>query len=191
MTFFDIWVAVRTPIGSIASSLTALPVLGLGNVLRWVGLRPPLPLDRVPGLLEEVRDDQRGLVAGQTTIIGDQHGLAAGQNIIGQDLKALVDVVRSLDKNLMAVVDNQNAMLKVMTAISDQIEKSGGDLNSRSDNVMVTLGHVVSATESSTEAIRQVSALVEELSGRRTAQSEPASKATQTQDTSSLEETAR
>lgn len=189
MRFFDIWVAVWTPIGSFASFLIALPVLG--NVLRWFGLRPPPPLDPVPGLLEQVSDDQGGLVDGQTTIIGDQQGLVQGLNTIREGLGPLTNVFRSFGENLKVVADGQKAILEVLTVISDRIEKSRGDSNRRFDDVRDSLDAAASAIESSTKAFGQVSALVEEVSGRRTAQSEPASKATQTQDTSSLEETAR
>ncbi|KAH6623141.1 hypothetical protein F5144DRAFT_595370 [Chaetomium tenue] len=176
MAFVDIWVAVWTLIGSIGSCLLALPVLG--DVLRSFGLRPPPPRDQVPGLLDEVRDDQSGLVVGPTTIIGGQQGLVGGQDTIGGDLRALIDAAQSLDKNLMVAVENQKAMLKVIMTVSDQIDKSRDDSNSRFDNVRVRLDAIVSATESSAEALGRMSALVAEVSGRRTAQSEPAYGAT-------------
>ncbi|EAQ83672.1 predicted protein [Chaetomium globosum CBS 148.51] len=184
MAFVDIWVAVLTLIGSITSSLIALPVLG--DVLRWFGLRPLPPHDRVPELLVEVRDDQSGLVVGPTTIIGGQQGLVGGQDTIGGDLRALIDAAQSLDKNLMVAVENQKAILEVIMAITDEIEKFGDDLNSRFDNVRDVLDAIVRVTESSTEALGQMSALVAAVSGRRMAQSEPASTATQTQGTEVL-----
>ncbi|KAH6853251.1 hypothetical protein B0I37DRAFT_348721 [Chaetomium sp. MPI-CAGE-AT-0009] len=169
MCLVSIWQAVWTTVGAIAEVITASPVTfsffrsffrsGEPNT-------PPHPPDPVPGLLEELRNDQRRIVEIQGAIVVGQEAIverlntggknltdiAEGQKTLGENLKAIVEGQKAFGENLKVLADGQMEIVNALKAITDELKGARDDSNSGFDGVGLALSNVEAAIRSSAVA---------------------------------------